>query len=89
MVLSCASSRSRQYRNGDLDLLSAYTAKEVCSCVFVLEQSEEFCRAWTRANPAVAGFTVDRAAKTVESSALIFWGAKARFVSDRFGCVLE
>jgi hypothetical protein len=89
LLFACAPLKPRQYRNGDLDLVSAYTAKEACSCIFVIEQSDEFCRAWTRANPAVAGFTVDRAAKTVTSSALLFWGARARFVGEKFGCVLE
>ncbi len=79
----------RPYQTGDLKLVTAYTAKETCSCLFVMNQSEEFCRAWTKAAPNVASWKVDTAAKTVESSALLFWSGRARFVSDHDGCVLE
>ena len=88
--LACrAPSRLREYHNSDLELAAAYTAKEVCSCLFVIEQTEDYCRRWTRASPDIASFRVDRKAKVVESSALLFWGARARFVSERFGCLLE
>ncbi|XXF77990.1 hypothetical protein P2318_33830 [Myxococcaceae bacterium GXIMD 01537] len=82
-------SRGRTYERNDLQLATGYTAKEACSCLFVMEQSEEFCRAWTKASPDVAGFRVDRDARTVESSALLMWGGRARFVDAKSGCVLE
>ncbi len=88
-ALSCGSPAGRTYANNDLQLATAYTAKEVCSCLFLLEQSEDFCRAWTKANPNVARFRVDRDTRTVESSALLLWGARARFVDAASGCVLE
>ncbi len=81
--------QGRRYERSDLRLAVAYTAKEACSCLFVLEQPEDFCRAWTRASPNVARFRVDRDARTVESSALLLWGARARFVDAHAGCVLE
>lgn len=86
---SCGGSGGRMYDNNDLQLATAYSAKEACSCLFVMEQTEEFCRAWTKASPDVAAFRVDRDARTVESSALLMWGAKARFVDAKSGCVLE
>lgn len=86
----CASGRSgRLYDNGDLRLLTAYRAKELCSCLFVVGQTEDFCRAWTRASPNLAGFTVDRERKTVRTSALLFWRGGAHWVDERFGCVLD
>ena len=80
---------SRLYDNSDLELITGYTAKEMCSCLFVMERPEDFCRAWTKANPAIASAQVDLEAKVVRSSALSFWDATARFVDDRTGCVLE
>lgn len=77
------------YDNNDLELVTSYTAKEACSCLFVMEQDEAFCRAWVAASPAVAEFTVDTEAKVVKSNALLMWDAKARFVDDRTGCRLE
>ncbi len=88
-ALSCGGSAGRTYDNNDLQLATAYSAKEMCSCLFVMEQTEPFCRAWTKANPNVARVRVDPDARTVESSALLLWGARARFVDARTGCVLE
>ncbi|MBI3181192.1 MAG: hypothetical protein HYZ28_03510 [Myxococcales bacterium] len=88
-LVCCGPSSPRQYQDNDLELASVYAAKEVCSCVFVMKQPEAFCRAWTKANPSVASFRVDTQARTVESSALLLWGAKARFTGARSGCVLE
>ena len=88
-VAGCGGGDGRIYDNNDLELATAYTAKEVCSCVFVMEQTEDYCRAWTRASPDVADFTVDREEQRVRSSALLFWGASAKFTGPDFGCVLE
>jgi hypothetical protein len=90
LSLSCgASNGPRQYNNNDLQLVTAYTAKEMCSCLFVVEQTEEHCRAWTKASPAIASVRIDTANKSVESFAVLFWGARARWVNESFGCVLE
>jgi len=86
---ACLSCSSPGYRYGDLQLITAYTAKEMCSCLFVLEQPEEFCRSWTRQSPAVATYRVDRRGRRVEASALLMWGASARFVDGQRGCALE
>jgi hypothetical protein len=79
----------RQYTANDLVLVTAYTAKDTCSCLFVMNQTQEFCNAYTKADPQVTNWTADMKAKTVESSALLFWGAKAHYVNDHLGCVLE
>ncbi len=47
----CGRRNGPPYANNDLQLLTAYAAKEICSCVFVMGQSEEFCGRFTRANP--------------------------------------
>ncbi len=86
---SCDSSKGRRYDNNDLELATAYTAKELCSCLFVMEMPEDYCAAWTRASPAVTKFTVDFNRKTVDTTALAEWGSRARFDSDKFGCVLD
>lgn len=80
---------SRLYDNSDLELVTGYTAKETCSCLFVMEQSEDFCQRWTTASPAIATAHVDRENKRVHASALALWDATARFVDERRGCVLE
>jgi len=87
-LLTSACVTGRVYNNSDLTLVAHYTAKETCSCLFVLEQPEAFCRAWTRYDPPISSWTADGKTKTVEASAL-FSKAKARYVSERDGCVLE
>ena len=86
-LASCSAERT--YDNNDLELTTAYRAREFCSCAFVMEQDDEFCIRWTRSSPDVAKVMVDRQKKTVEASALLMWGAKAHYVDDRAGCVLE
>jgi hypothetical protein len=88
LLLSTACATGRVYRNDDLTLVTSYTAKETCSCLFVLEQPEEFCRTWTRYDPPVVAWTADQATKTVTATTL--WvHARARRVSERDGCVLQ
>lgn len=89
LLLSCGGSPAREYDNNDLQLITAYTAREMCSCLFVLEQSEEYCRIWTRQNPALYTLKIDREQKVVSSAAVMLWGARARFVDAAVGCVLD
>lgn len=85
-LFSCSKGR---YEKNDLELVGQYSAREMCSCLFVMAQDETFCRAWTRASPSVAKYDIDMEGKTVRASAVTLWGGKARFVNARSGCVLE
>lgn len=79
----------RTYDNNDLELAVGNSARMGCSCRFVMEMSEEYCRAWVKASPDVAKLTFDLANKKVEASAFISWAATARYVDEKRGCVLE
>jgi hypothetical protein len=89
--LSCDSAPpgERIYKENDLQLLTAHAAKEMCSCVFVFGRDEDFCKAWVKAAPDLKTLRVDYDGKSVESQAVLLWGARARFVDGRRGCVLE
>ena len=91
LLAGCASPSStpRTYANNDLQLAVGNAARMSCSCLFVMNKSEEFCQAWVKASPSVAKFTVDRGAKVVEATALLSWGARAHYIDDRHGCLLE
>ncbi len=90
VLLSCGGgSGLHTYDNNDLQLISGYTAKELCSCLFVMQMDEPWCRAWVKNSPAVADARVDTEAKTVQAGALFLWGARARYVDEDFGCVLQ
>ena len=89
--LGCANEDGdpRTYDNNDLELAVGKSARMGCSCMFVMEMDEAYCRAWVKASPDVAKVTFDRANKRVESAAFISWAATARFVDEKRGCILE
>jgi hypothetical protein len=89
-LVSCGSPNGeRIYSYNDLRLVTGYTAIEACSCLFVAEQPEDFCRAWVKASPPLGRFTIDNRNKVVVASAAVLWGATARYVDDVVGCQLE
>ena len=77
------------YSHNDLRMLTAYRAKEVCSCLFVQQQTEDYCRAYTVAFPNLATYSVDLEEKAVQAEALLVWTNTARYESTKFGCVLD
>jgi len=89
LLSAAACSNSGRYERNDLELVTAYTAKDFCSCMFVMERDEGYCRAWTKANPQVARIEVDTQHKLVRTSALYLWSGAARWKNEREGCVNE
>src|SRR5688572_5488068 len=89
LSLSCRGDGGPPYSWNDLRLISRYTATAMCSCLFVMEHDEQFCRGWSQQNPPVARISIDRQAKTVTASTMLMWGASARFMDERSGCALE
>jgi hypothetical protein len=77
------------YDNHDLELLTRYRAKDLCSCVFVQNRDDQYCIDWTVASPDLATVRIDHETQTVTTEAMFFWAGKARFVDARRGCVLE
>lgn len=88
-VLAGCASKTNRYGNGLLELASGFSAKEVCSCLFVSENDEEHCRQWTRVSPNVARFKVDYVSKTVKARSLLMGKQIARYQGDGFGCTLD
>ena len=94
VLVSCQSQSGggdgrRVYDNNDLELVTTYTAKDACTCLFVLRRDEAYCRAFVKASPEVARLTIYREQKMVETTALLLWGARARLVDERTGCQVE
>jgi hypothetical protein len=86
MLAACATAEG--YDNNDAELAVRQKAKETCSCLFVMELSEEQCAAWTKVSPNVAQAKIDWKAQRVDSVALGFWSASAHY-TGRTGCVLD
>lgn len=76
------------YDNSLFSLASGFSAKEVCSCVFVAGQDEAFCKELTRVSPDVARFKVDREAKEVRSRALGMGMQRAVYQGEGLGCTI-
>lgn len=93
--LACA---DRVYDNNEITLLTRLDAKEMCSCVFVVGQTQEFCREYVRLGIPVPGLAqglpvpvllrVDSQQKTTHAQVGLHV-ASARWRGDRVGCVLE
>lgn len=79
----------RTFANNDLELAVGNGARMGCSCMFVMERDEAYCRAWVKASPDVAKVTFDTVNKRVEASSFVSWAATAHYVDDKVGCVLE
>lgn len=79
----------RVYPNNDLELAVGNSARNACSCRYVMKLTEEQCKAWVRASPDVASVRFDDERQRVESVAFISWTAAAHVVDARHGCVLE
>jgi hypothetical protein len=89
VIAGCESSPDRIYQRNDLQLLTHYAAKELCSCLFVMERDRDFCTSWTRQAPNLRTYSVDYDNKRVTTQAVLYWGASARYQGPRHGCVLE
>ena len=91
LLAGCADDNGtpRTFANSDLELAVGNSARMGCSCMFVMEMPEAYCRAWVKASPDVAKVSFDVANKRVESSAFVSVAATAHFVDDKRGCVLE
>lgn len=76
------------YENNDVVLAVHQKAKEMCSCLFVMELTEAQCVAWTKVTPDVAKVKIDYAGKRVHAYALGLWAADASF-RGRTGCALD
>ncbi|TNE49184.1 MAG: hypothetical protein EP343_12955 [Deltaproteobacteria bacterium] len=69
-------------------IISSYSAKMMCSCMFVSGHEEEYCRNYARQYVPIQKATFDKKTKTVTVKG--FWRVnKAKFVNRRFGCALQ
>lgn len=70
------------------DIISAYTAKEYCSCRYVMEQPAEYCRGYVKQSVPTSDFLETVDAKRVTVSGL-GRSNSAQWLGERQGCQLE
>lgn len=90
LLLACAPKSSLPtYDNSLFQLASAFSAKEMCSCLFVSGRPEAECKAYTKVDPAVAHYRVDWEEKRVSATALAMGHTTAHWVDERTGCMMD
>ena len=89
LALGAAPLGCTRYEANDLEILTTYSAKQLCSCLFVMKRSEAYCTEWAREEPDVKTFTIDYEQKRVKTQAMTLWGGGAHWVDARRGCVAE
>lgn len=69
-------------------VLPGFTAKEHCSCRFVMGQGEPYCERYSRQWLPISERSVDEAARrvTVRATGVT---RSARWIGEREGCLLE
>ena len=70
------------------DIISAYTAKEYCSCRYVMQQPAEYCRGYVKQAVPIRDFLETVEAKRVTVSGL-GRSNSAQWLGERQGCRLE
>ncbi|PRA45903.1 MULTISPECIES: amidase [Pseudomonas] len=69
------------------DILSAYTAKEYCSCRYVVGQSQAYCQGYVKQYLPLSGLVDDAEQKRVTASGL-GRSNTAAWIGSRQGCRL-
>ncbi|KIP94318.1 hypothetical protein [Pseudomonas fluorescens] len=70
------------------DIISAYTAKEYCSCRYVMNNEAGYCRGYVKQWLPTSGFTDDPSSKTITVSGM-GRSNSAQWLSGRQGCRLN
>lgn len=69
-------------------LASGYHAKHMCTCLFVIEQNEEFCQDLAKTQPNWIMYKIDHQEKTVKATFALFFSASAIYKESKSGCSL-
>ncbi|GEM_PF-1643602 len=68
---------------------SAGLAKEMCSCIFVSQQTEQYCRMVTKEARILSKFEVDYNRKEVSARGVNFRAMARMDKNPRYGCSLK
>jgi hypothetical protein len=69
-------------------IISAFYAKEYCSCYFVVGRDEKTCENYARQYVPISDFKLDKDSKKIIVSGLGITTV-SRYVDQRNGCVIE
>lgn len=86
-ALLFTASRARARDANQLEILTGFSAKETCSCAFVVEQTDEYCKAFGTLPGYPISLTIDRTTHTVTSQ-VATTARSARFKEGE-GCTTD
>ncbi|MCR9206246.1 MAG: hypothetical protein NXH75_16810 [Halobacteriovoraceae bacterium] len=66
-------------------VVSSSFAKEFCSCLFVVKQTETYCKAYAKQIVPVSKFSINQETKSVEAWGLGY-STQVSFLGDKEGC---
>jgi len=80
---------SARYQQNDLELVVASRATLMCTCVYTMGMSEQWCDVFSTYTVPLSTYTIDDEHQVVEAQFGLMWSDRARLVSDQFGCIFE
>ncbi len=87
ILLAALAWQNRQHLVAFPDIISAYTAKEYCSCRYVMGNDADYCQGYVKQYVPTSGFLDDTEHKRVTASGL-GRSSTAAWVSPHQGCRL-
>lgn len=87
-----ASFGRKNFHSSLISLASANKAKQMCSCLFVMQQGHPFCDRYSIPDKYldwVDSTAVDSDQKVVQATVAFFWESSAKYISEKKGCQLQ
>jgi hypothetical protein len=76
------------FRASVLELGLGFSAQSACSCLWVVGQSEDYCRDYAKLTRVKTSVDFDYQNKIATSRALFLFRQKAKFIDSERGCKL-
>ncbi|BAN50400.1 hypothetical protein [Metapseudomonas resinovorans] len=87
VLLAATAWQNRTYLAAFPGIISAYTAKEYCSCRYVMDNAADYCQGYVKQYVPTSGFLDDAERKRVTASGL-GRSSTAAWLGPRQGCQL-
>lgn len=82
----------KDFHSSLISLASSNKAKQMCSCLFVMKQTSEFCDRYSVPDKYLDfldSITVDKGKKEVQATVALLWKSVAKFIDNKRGCQLS
>ena len=80
------STETKKFQNGLLGIISSHHAKELCSCLFVMNRNKTWCLEYISYGPPLHLYSIDESNKKVSVRSALIKKSEARFINKDLGC---